>query len=177
MTSLATGSSTPLLANWTSKARWPRLRNASSSTDVQQLTFWSKGWNTVLAYLQETIIMIISHKNSKVLERSMFPNGMQMGHNVRKRTFGHKRPVQIQICLWVRAVDQNLYWVQFGWTTMQRFFMWTMKFWSDFEDVQADLSLRWAHMSVGTLYHVELKYCICLRASWCYSNYDYWQAW
>ena len=73
-----------------------------------------------------------------------------MSRYVRKRTFGHVRPAKIQISLRIRAVwsesSVDAFWIAkdvnvlFG----QR------RLWSDCADAQANLSLRWVHISEGT---------------------------
>ena len=72
-------------------------------------------------------------------------------HNVRKRTFGHVRPATNQIRLRTRSLILIVEWHILD---SQGF-----KFLhADKKDthaaMQADLSLRWAHMSEGTLSHV-----------------------
>ena len=73
-----------------------------------------------------------------------------MSRNVRKRTLGYVRPAKIQIILRIYAV----------WSVSSPGAFWIAKdakflhgdnrtFKSDRADAQADLSLRWAHMSLG----------------------------
>ena len=79
---------------------------------------------------------------------------IHMSRNVRKRTFGHVRPVTIQIRLSVRAVwsvsSLDAYWIPKDSTFLHV----NNEDWSEFIDAQTNLSLRWAHMLEGTFSHV-----------------------
>ena len=82
--------------------------------------------------------------------------GNTVSLDVRKPTFGHAHPAKIQISLRIRAVWSessmciilDSEWCQVSSCGQRRL-------WSDCADAQADLSLRWAHMSEGTFSIIE----------------------
>ena len=82
-----------------------------------------------------------------------------MSRNVWKRPFGHVRPAKIQISLRIRAVwsesSLGAFWIAKDAVSSRG----QRRLWSDCAHAQADLNLRWAHMSEGTFSHIRaLRY-------------------
>ena len=76
--------------------------------------------------------------------------------NVRKRTFGHVRPVKIQISLRISAVWSESSLGAFRIAKDAKFLYADNEDWPYCAEAQADLSLRWAHMSEGAFPHVAV---------------------
>ena len=92
------------------------------------------------------------HFNKKKKKKKKNVKG-QMSRNVRKRTFWYVRLTMTQISL--RVVWSNFptgaFWIVESYVSSCVYSDQT----AYCEDTQADLSLRWAHMSDGTFSHVE----------------------
>ena len=78
-------------------------------------------------------------------------NLIKMNYNFRKRTVSHLRPAKIQISLQV-WLESSL--GTFCEAKATKFLHADNEDWSDCADVQADFSLRRAHMPVGTFSYV-----------------------
>ena len=76
------------------------------------------------------------------------PIHLKMNRNVRKRTLGYVRPAKIQISLRIRAVWSESLLGAFR-IAKDAKFLCVDKHWSDCANAQADLSLRWPHISDG----------------------------
>ena len=73
----------------------------------------------------------------------------------RKSTIGHVRPAKIQISLHIRAVWSESSPGAFLHNHECKVSSWGQRrFWSDCANAQADLNLRWAHNSEGTISNV-----------------------
>ena len=100
-------------------------------------------------------LKIIEHMPTFRLPTDGAPCKYQMSRNVRKRTFEYVLPAKIQISLHIRAVWSKSSLGAFWITKDATYHQWRL--WSDFAYAQADLSLRWVHMSEGTFSHVEAQ--------------------
>ena len=81
----------------------------------------------------------------------------EISHIFRKLIFWRVRPVKIHISLHIRAVWSESSLGAFWIANDAKFLHADNEDWSDCADVQADLSLHWAHMSEATYSHVAAQ--------------------
>ena len=87
---------------------------------------------------------------------SLFIYGINRTATCGKSTFGHVHPTKTQINLRIHAVwsvSSLSAWRNFTLLVIQNSAQW--RFWSDCANAQADLTLRWAHMTEGTFSEVD----------------------
>ena len=86
----------------------------------------------------EVTLTAIIHDKDEKFRFNLIPDLVSMGSNITKCSLGHVRPAKIQIGL-RKGCNVS--------SCVQRRLL------SDCTNAQADLSLRWTHMSVGRLSH------------------------